>query len=244
MSTTQTTETAPNSAVQNNADNINPSSLPDDLYDKKDDYYQGTRPELLAYFPPTAKTALDVGCGEGWFGKSLIKNFDSEVWGVDISEQSIAVAKNNLHNAFVADVTTNLDQLPDNFFDVIYFNDVLEHLIDPYTLLEKISGKLSAQGRVVASIPNIRHHKVLWSLLVKRDFKYERAGVMDETHMRWFTRKSMERMFKEAGYNDVSSHPISKTKSLRPLIMKIFTLGLIGSDINYPQFVISAQKAS
>ncbi|MFT6875371.1 MAG: 2-polyprenyl-3-methyl-5-hydroxy-6-metoxy-1,4-benzoquinol methylase [Granulosicoccus sp.] len=221
----------------------NPGALPDDFYDKKDVYYQATRPELLPYFPQDGKTVLDVGCGEGWFGDGLKRTFGAEVWGVDISEASIAIAENNLDKALLADVTTNLELLPDSYFDIIYFNDVLEHMVDPYTLLSNISAKLSDNGIVVASIPNIMHHKVLWNLIFKHDFRYENAGVMDETHLRWFTRKSMMRLFSDAGFINVKTDPVFKTKSFRPLVMQIATLGLIGRDISYPQFIVSAKKA-
>ena len=77
----------------------NMGTLPDGFYAKKDVYYQGARKELLPYFPKGGKTALDVGCGEGWFGSGLKQTFDAEVWGVDISESSIAIAENNLRIA-------------------------------------------------------------------------------------------------------------------------------------------------
>ncbi len=213
------------------------------LYHKEDHYYRGTRPELLPFYPAGANTVLDVGCGVGNFGKRLKELHGATVWGVDIDDDSIAQAEQVLDHAFVADVTRSLDRLPDGTFDVMFFNDVLEHLIDPYTLLEEIQVKLSERGKVVASIPNMRHFRVLWKLLVRKDFEYEQAGVMDKTHLRFFTRKSMRRMFEEAGYADVEVHPISKSKSARPVMWKIATLGLIGQDISYPQFVVTARKS-
>jgi 2-polyprenyl-3-methyl-5-hydroxy-6-metoxy-1,4-benzoquinol methylase len=219
-----------------------PSSIPEGFYNKRETYYMGARKELLPYFPDGGKTALDVGCGQGWFGLNLKQTFGAEVWGVDIDQASASIAEQHLDRALLADVTRNLELLPDNYFDVMYFNDVLEHMIDPYTLLANISAKLADGGKVVASIPNIRHHKVLWNLLIKKEFRYEQAGVMDETHLRWFTRKSMIRMFTDAGYIDVKTDPISKTKSLRPWVMQIASLGLVGGDIYYPQIVVSAKK--
>ncbi len=76
-----------------------------------------------------------------------------------------------------------MNVLPDGYFDVIFFNGVLEHIIDPRSLLEEISSKLSPDGVVVMSTPNVRHHKVLTMLLLTKDFKYERAGMMDEPHL-------------------------------------------------------------
>ena len=84
----------------------------------------------------------------------------------------------------------------------------------------------------------------MWKLLAKKDFEYESAGVMDETHLRFFTKVSMGRMFEEAGYQNVVVTPISKSRSFRPKFFKLFTLGLIGSDISYPQFVVTGIKAA
>ncbi|MFK7859633.1 MAG: class I SAM-dependent methyltransferase [Granulosicoccus sp.] len=213
------------------------------IYDKETDYYGGVRSEMLQYFPESARTMLDVGCGEGLFGKTAKKKFGAEVWGIDINKSSVEQAENNLDKAFFGDVSHLFDVLPDKYFDVIYFNDVLEHMVDPYRLLKDIQSKLSANGLVVASIPNIRYHRVLTQILLKRDFKYEKAGVMDETHMRFFTQKSIRRMFVEAGYEPITLEPINKGKSIRPLFYQLVSLGLIGRDISYPQFAVTAGKA-
>lgn len=212
------------------------------IYNKESDYYSGVRSEMLRYFPEGARTMLDVGCGEGLFGKTAKTRFDAEVWGIDINKSSVEQAQNNLDKAILGDVSHLFDALPDGHFDVIYFNDVLEHMVDPYSLLEDIKSKLSATGLVVASIPNIRYHRVLTQILLKRDFKYEKAGVMDETHMRFFTQKSIERMFVEAGYEPITLEPINKGKSIRPIFYQLVSLGLIGRDISYPQLAVTAKK--
>lgn len=212
------------------------------LYDKNKGYYSSTRGELLKYCPPQCTRVLDVGCGEGWFGKSVKDFCGAEVWGMDISAASIKLAEQNLDKAFCGDIAAADKLLPDGYFDAIFFNDVLEHLVDPYTLLETIAMKLSKNGVVIASIPNIRHHKVLYDLLVKKDFRYVDAGVMDNTHLRFFTKKSIQRMFKAAGYQILELAPINKSKSIKPILYKIVTLGLIGNDISYLQYVIRARK--
>jgi len=213
------------------------------LYDKNRDYYGGVRTEMLHYYPDSGQTMLDIGCGEGLFGKAAKDRFGAEVWGIDINESSVETAKTHLDKAFCNDASLMLDELPDGHFDVVYFNDVLEHMVDPYSLLSNIKSKLSDTGIVVASIPNVRYHRVLTQLLLKRDFQYEKAGVMDETHMRWFTQKSIHRMFTNAGYQVNHLDPINKGKSVRPMLYKILTLGLIGNDISYPQFAIAASKS-
>lgn len=211
------------------------------IYDKNPGYYAGARTDILPFVPPNAKSILDVGCGEGNFGALLKAQGNRRVWGTDIDEDSIGQAKLKLDHAIAGNISEQLSLLEDRFFDTIFFNDVLEHLIDPYTLLSKIKTKLTPSGQVIACIPNVRYFRVLNKLLLRRDFEYDESGVMDKTHLRFFTYKSMVRLFQEAGYKVESIAPVNKTKSIKPLLWKICTLGLIGNDIQYMQYVITAK---
>lgn len=211
------------------------------IYENKKDYYSSVRSEMLQFVPENCQRVLEVGCGEGGFISTVKKMTAAEAWGVDISEESISIASEHIDKAICTDLTEDMSILPNNYFDAIFFNDVLEHIIDPESLLKDISSKLSSNGVVIASIPNFRHHKVLVMLLRDKDFKYEGAGVMDNSHLRFFTRKSMIRLFKTANYNIQSIVPINKSKSLRPVLIKLFTLGIIGNDISFLQYVIVAR---
>lgn len=215
----------------------------DGLYDKERKYYTVDRPEMLPFFPASGKTMLDIGCGEGTFGKTVMDSRQAEVWGIDFDQQSIDVAEGVLSKVFCGDIFQLLDDVPDNYFDAIYFNDVLEHLVDPYTLLGLVRPKLSADGVVVASIPNLRYFRVLAQILFKKDFKYEKKGVMDETHMRFFTLKSIERMFSEAGYKVEQIQPMNRSSSFKPKLAQLLTLGLAGTDIAYTQIAVVARSA-
>jgi len=210
------------------------------LYDKERKYYTLDRPEMLEYVPKDANTMLDIGCGEGFFAKAAADKQRLEAWGIDFDQQSIDVASGLLHKALCGDINQLLSEVPDNHFDCIVFNDVLEHLMDPYTLLEDIKNKLTPNGVVIASIPNLRYFRVLGELLFKKDFKYAKKGVMDETHMRFFTQKSVNRMFVDAGYQVQTLDLLNKTSSFKPLLAQLFTLGLAGSDIAYTQFAVVA----
>ena len=99
-------------------------------------------------------------------------------------------------------------------------------------------------GIVVASIPNIRHYRILIMLLKNKDFKYEKIGIMDETHLRlrFFTKKSMIWLFDTAGYQVTNTVPLQKTKSFKPILLNLFSLGFAGNDISYLQYTIIAEK--
>jgi 2-polyprenyl-3-methyl-5-hydroxy-6-metoxy-1,4-benzoquinol methylase len=214
------------------------------IYQKNPGYYSGARQEMLPFYPAGAKTVLDVGCGEGNFGALLKKGANCTVWGTDIDAKSIEVASTKLDKTMAGNISDQLDLIPNNYFDAIFFNDVLEHLIDPYSLLKNISSKLSDKGVVIASIPNIRHFRYMMRLVIDREWQYEESGVLDKTHLRFFTKKSMVRMFEENGYEVISVTPINKTKSMRPIFVHLLTLGLLGREISYLQFVVIAKKKS
>lgn len=213
-------------------------------YKKDDLYYTNIRYEMLKFVPQNASRILDVGCGAGYFGKE-IKAFsthqNTEVWGVDINENAKSVAEKNIDKLLIGDIETIVDELPENYFDAIFFNDVLEHLVNPDMILDLMKSKLSKNGVIISSIPNIRHHGALKRILVDKDFRYEESGIFDQTHLRFFTEKSIRRLFESQGYEIVSMEGINKTKSLRPWFYIIATFGLIGFDIQFLQFATVAK---
>lgn len=162
------------------------------------EYYQKLRPEMAALLPPEAQTILDVGCGAGRFAHSL-KTPGREVWGIEIHRDEGQKAAQLLDRVLIGDVCSLLTELPDARFDAIYFNDVLEHLVDPYSLLRQIQVKLRPQGVILVSLPNVRYIRNLFHLLVKKDWTYVDHGVLDRTHLRFFTLKSAQNVFRDAG---------------------------------------------
>ena len=163
-------------------------------------YYQGERPEMLKLLPAGASRVLELGCGEGEFSAAAKRQFGAECWAMEYNAVAAEKAAAVLDRVLVGDADQRIDELPDGYFDAIVCNDVLEHLTYPWVTLERLRPKLRAGGLVVASIPNIRYLSALSKILWRRDFPLEDEGVFDRTHLRWFTRKSIRRMFDTAGY--------------------------------------------
>jgi 2-polyprenyl-3-methyl-5-hydroxy-6-metoxy-1,4-benzoquinol methylase len=209
--------------------------------DKPKGYYDNVRFEMFKYLPKNPKTIIDVGCGNGCFGEALIKETNAEVWGIEYMDDQAQIAKKTLHKVFSGPCENFIDELPSNYFDVIYFNDVLEHMVDPNAVLKKIKQKLTANGVVISSIPNVRYHNTFVKLLFNKDWKYEEFGVMDFTHLRFFTKKSIERMYHEAGYTVIKHEGINRSRSLRPILYNV-PLFFSQMDIFYPQFATVASK--
>jgi|TARA_R110002020_G_scaffold396281_4_gene606442 2-polyprenyl-3-methyl-5-hydroxy-6-metoxy-1,4-benzoquinol methylase len=212
-----------------------------DYENKPNDYYENERPEMLAYLPIEATTVLDVGCSNGQFGAAVKQKSGAEVWGIEPFESFGKYALDKLDKVFIDTVEGAIDKLPDNYFDVIYFNDVLEHLLDPYTVLAKMKSKLKSDGLVISSIPNIRYFRTFFKLLFKGEWEYQDEGILDRTHVRFFTKKSILNMYENAGYETVSHEGINGSKSLKPLLLHIF-LGFRGMDMKYIQFATVARK--
>jgi 2-polyprenyl-3-methyl-5-hydroxy-6-metoxy-1,4-benzoquinol methylase len=211
-----------------------------DYNNKPEDYYSNNRQEMLTFLPKKAAKILDVGCGDGTFANVVKKMNNAEVWGIEYMAEEANKAAKVLDKVFSGACESFIDDLPENYFDVIYFNDVLEHLVDPYTVLDKIKSKLSANGIVISSIPSIRYHNVLMPLLFKKKFEYESFGVMDKTHMRFFTGKSIRNMYENLGYSIVEHKGINASKSIKPILYNILLL-FTALDIKYPQYATVAR---
>ena len=173
-----------------------------------DDYYAGCNPALLRAVPEEARAILDVGCGEGRLGAALREGRpDRVVYGIEMQPDAAARAAGRLDRVFAIDVADRDPPLQPASLDCISFGDVLEHLIDPEAVLRRLRRFLAPGGVVVASIPNIQHHTILAALL-RGDFQYTSAGLLDVTHLRFFTSSTIVKLFLDAGYEPESAGTI------------------------------------
>lgn len=212
-----------------------------DYNNKANDYFNHERPEMLAFLPKSFKTVLDVGCGEGTFALQIKEKHKAEVWGLELMPEPGEEAKKCLDKVFVGPCENFVDDLPENYFDVIYCNDVLEHLVDPYTFLTHLKSKLTAQGVIISSIPNIRYHSAFKKIILQKKFEYEGHGIFDKTHMRFFTESSIAKMYADLGFEIVSHKGINRTRSLKPYLYNIPFL-FTAMDMFYLQFATVAKK--
>lgn len=204
-------------------------------------YYSHPREEMLPFFPAGARRILDVGCGRGGFGALLKSHLAGvEVWGVEPAQEACAEASAVLDRACLGLFDTSL-QLPSDYFDVVVFNDSLEHFPDERVALKLAVSLLRKGGCVVASIPNVRSWIQVNQFILDADWKYESEGVMDRTHLRFFTRKSVERTFVETGYR------VEKIVGINPgwtgvkfsLLKRFFPR--IMADMEFNQFAVVAK---
>ncbi len=150
------------------------------------------------------KRVIDFGCATGYFSR-LLTNRGCEVIGVEVNSKAAKVAENYCDEVIVADLdfVSLSDILSEKIskekFDIAVFGDILEHLRNPWKVLEETRNILKPQGYVLASIPNIAHGAIRLALLTG-NFEYKPLGILDNTHLRFFTRETVEKLFEDSGY--------------------------------------------
>jgi 2-polyprenyl-3-methyl-5-hydroxy-6-metoxy-1,4-benzoquinol methylase/glycosyltransferase involved in cell wall biosynthesis len=149
---------------------------------------------------------LEAGCSSGYFGSALADE-GHEVWGVEPFEEAAAKAKEVLHYVHVGFIQEFFLQNKEIRFDVIVFGDVLEHLTDPVDVLKQAAEFLNENGIVVASIPNVAHIAIRAMMLEGR-WDYSDLGILDRTHLRFFTRNTLVDLFSESNYEVLSLNAV------------------------------------
>lgn len=163
-------------------------------------YFGQERPEILSLISGADKRVLDVGCGSGILGSQIKKLFNSYVAGIEFSPLAAEEARKNLDTVIEGDIFKISLPQEEGSFDLIIFADVLEHLTDPAAALNRLSAYLNPNGRIIVSLPNVRHITVVLPLLFKGEWEYKDRGIMDKTHFRFFTKSSSIALLKECNF--------------------------------------------
>ena len=165
---------------------------------KNSSYYQNQRSEIYRMVPELAHKILEIGCAAGGFRLNFPEQV--EYWGVEPVREAADLARQKNIKALCGTYDEVCNQIPDAYFDMVVCNDVIEHVADPEAFLVSVRSKLAPNGVLIGSIPNVRFWGNLINLLVWRDWKYEESGVLDRTHLRFFTAKSFRRLMHTTGY--------------------------------------------
>lgn len=214
-------------------------------YDKKGaDYYSNIRLDLINLIDKKSQNlkVLEIGAAYGETLFYLKKNgIASEVVGVDIFEDAKNKQNYKPLDQFIFGDIEKID-LPEYFqhFDLILLPDVLEHLFEPKSVLETLKKYLKEDGKIIISMPNIRHYSALYKIVFKGDFKYEESGIFDYTHVRFYCRKNIQALLETAGYkvlNQESSIINYQGKSIAKLI-NLITFGIFEEFFSTQYFFV------
>jgi 2-polyprenyl-3-methyl-5-hydroxy-6-metoxy-1,4-benzoquinol methylase len=194
--------------------------------------YVGRRKDLLALVAGKPARVLEIGCALGATGGYLKEQHGCTVVGVEIDARMAEVARGHLDQVLVGDLNRSslTDLVGDQRFDLIFFGDVLEHLIDPWSTLAAARSLLTAEGRIVASLPNINHVTTLASLIFLRRWPYRDRGLHDRTHLRFFTRKNLVELYESAGLEIEA-----ESRNLR-IIDPVASVNVVAKLFDFPPF--------
>lgn len=213
--------------------------------DKSISYFKYARREMLPFVPKGAMRILEVGCGEGEFAANLKTERAVHVTGIEPFAAAAHAANSRLDRVLDMDVETGILELRDQQFDCIVCNDVLEHLVDPWDTLKRLRLLMAPGGVLVASLPNMRFMPVLKAYILTGEWRYEdQGGVMDRTHLRFFTRKSMQTLFEESGYQIMQMQGINAIQFPWKFgLLNTLTLGAL-EDTRFLQYACQAKATS
>ena len=179
-------------------------------------YHDNTRVEIASFISEPPALVLDVGCGGGATAKLIKQKFPAaKVVGIERNPQAAERARKFVDEVICGDLFEI--QMPGRGgnarVDLVLLLDVLEHLFDPWRALQRIRGWLTPGTRVLASVPNIRNLATLDDLAAGR-WRYEANGVLDITHVRFFTKASLRELFEDTGYEIFDMQPLLRPEMI------------------------------
>lgn len=191
---------------------------------------------ILEFIKKDSPKVLDIGCGNGELGEEIKRSKNGTVFGVEISEASVKAAKSKIDKIYLLDIVN--EEIPEELknikFDYIIITEVLEHLIEPEKLLEKVKILMNKKTELIITVPNILFWKNRLKIF-KGDFDYTNEGLMDRGHAHFFSWKSLEKTIWQTGYEIVKENhhiPTRGTKRIGKLFPGLFAF----------QFVIKVKK--
>lgn len=201
-------------------------------------YYSETRNDLLNLIPGDRdyNCTLDVGCGVGNTSLQLGKIFNvKETVGLEIQEDIAQKARGCLDRVY--NMSAESESLPFNAkeFDLIIFADVLEHLYDPWTTLERYKKFLKPNGLVLISLPNIQNWRIIYNLIRGR-WQYTDYGIMDKTHVRFFTVSSAAEMVKKSG---LKVKRLERTMGTLLSAINVLTFGIFRDHFTFHIYILA-----
>ena len=165
-------------------------------------YYSVVRYPLVNLLNGCAGSVLEIGCGTGQTLEYLKKTGAKEVVGVELREEVATAALENklIDEVYQANFLDEVSPLKGRLFDTVILSHVLEHFTEPNVVLDKVRTHMHPKSTLLIAVPNVRHVTVLVPLAIMGHFDYTDTGILDHTHCRLYTRKSIIRTLKRNGF--------------------------------------------
>ena len=182
---------------------------------KEKDYFAGARRDYIDELPNNANACiLEIGCGNGNTGAIAISEGKcGRYCAVEIHGTAAEIARSKITEVVEGNVESVNLPWANQSFDALILSEVLEHLVDPWEVLRKLRSLMKPGALVFASTPNVSNYKVVLMLL-RGQWRLTDRGVMDRTHLRWFTPQTFREMFESCGYC------VHQVRTVSPLSLK------------------------
>jgi SAM-dependent methyltransferase len=212
------------------------------IYETKDQqYFRQLRSEILHLLPETLSRVVEVGCGEGFTLEYLRGNGRCQ-WtcGVELVPEAAQQASLRVDEVYEGNIETMDLPIEPSSVDAILCLDVLEHLVDPWSVIHKLHTLLRPGGVIIASIPNVRHFRVLFPLLVSGRWEYTSAGLLDKTHLRFFTKRSAMALMECSGLH-IDAVEATGLTGPRTRLLNALTFSLVRPWLEF-EFLLRARR--
>lgn len=209
-------------------------------------YFGTARTEIAPHLPAKVGRLLDIGCGTG-ATVAFVKEQRAVQWagGVEIVASEAARAKDVCDEVWSTNIESDRieQRIAAGSLDLVLCLDVLEHLVDPWSVVDRLSTLLAPGGRLIVSVPNIRNWKFIRNLLFKGDFNYRDSGLLDRTHLRFFVRHTAIALAEHGGLrriHDGGAQPWIGLDARR--ILSLVSLGAL-DDLMVKQWLVVVERA-
>ena len=203
-------------------------------------YYTQTKEFLLHLIPDGPNVVMDLGCASGRLGQRLMElNKATELIGVEIFDVAAREAMKCYKTVHIGDIE-ELSLAYSDYFDLVICGDVLEHLKEPTEVVRKIHCWLKNGGRIICSVPNARYWRVWRDLVFRGEWEYTSEGILDQTHLRFFTARSLKKMLADASFV-VEHEDMRMAVGRKQHVFNRLTLGLFREFFAF-QLLISGRK--
>lgn len=212
--------------------------------DKSESYFSHARKEIATLLPSQCGRVLEIGCGSGatlgWLRQS---RRTSHTVGVEIAEAAANNAKANVDEVYCLDFEHIELPAQNADFDVILCLDVLEHMVNPWDAVDRLVCRYLKRGGVlIVSLPNVRHYSIVLPLLFKGRWDYEDAGLLDRTHLRFFTRDSALGLLSHPQLASVRDKDAKPDWRSRKGVFNILTGGVFRDLFTYQYYLAVCKK--